>query len=489
MSASPSLLSPEEFAGKVRAKYPGAYDSLSDQELTTKVVSKYPGYGAQVNLASTGAAKPNVQPKEVYDWTGEEKPENPFASMATGMAKDIGDVSLPNIARQTYNRVTGKPNTLSEIPRKAAMMVGPAMAGEIGGMEPGVPGEAPAEAPAIARPAPKPGPRGVSPSSTGGAMADLASEALPKPLRMAYKIGKILTRDKPAPPTPETPPPVIPETNGIPWGSGGEGPLELRGKMIPSHEPTNVLHSQPEAPTPETLQARGLAVGGRTPVDPSAGLGEIPVRTPEPSPGAAAAPKVRGVGEIRKAVGPDLDRTLGEATNAAPPLARGISLKNQLQTAANKTGPLPEGYTRTPDSTVLRGYKYDPAAQRFDAITNGGTHYVHGEISPEQFETVKNAKSLGKAWQDHVLNGPGAVRIEKNFKPSVPGTMETESGQIIPKSKAGMNLGDQLKTAIGKPDSSAPKVRGVKASGARVPAPGENLEELLRQSLEAARNK
>jgi hypothetical protein len=59
----------------------------------------------------------------------------------------------------------------------------------------------------------------------------------------------------------------------------------MRGKMIPQEPITNALHG-PEAPPPEVLQGRGLAVGGRTPPElPTAGLGKIPVHSePIPAP-------------------------------------------------------------------------------------------------------------------------------------------------------------------------------------------------------------
>lgn len=51
----------EEFANKIRSKYPGAYDSLSDDELVDKVIAKYPVYASQVDSsnqpASTSATK------------------------------------------------------------------------------------------------------------------------------------------------------------------------------------------------------------------------------------------------------------------------------------------------------------------------------------------------------------------------------------------------------------------------------------------------
>jgi hypothetical protein len=58
-------------------------------------------------------------------------------------------------------------------------------------------------------------------------------------------------------------PTQIPETNGIPWGSGGQGPLELRGKMIPQAAPQtpNVQAQpvQPAAPISQVPQAQPTA--------------------------------------------------------------------------------------------------------------------------------------------------------------------------------------------------------------------------------------
>lgn len=57
------LLSSKDFAARIRAKYPGAYDHVSDDELTQRVIKKYPSYGGQVQLAPPGL--PDVTPKEL----------------------------------------------------------------------------------------------------------------------------------------------------------------------------------------------------------------------------------------------------------------------------------------------------------------------------------------------------------------------------------------------------------------------------------------
>lgn len=43
-------MTPQEFAAKIRAKYPGAYDSVPDDVLTQKVIEKYPIYASQVKV-------------------------------------------------------------------------------------------------------------------------------------------------------------------------------------------------------------------------------------------------------------------------------------------------------------------------------------------------------------------------------------------------------------------------------------------------------
>jgi polyhydroxyalkanoate synthesis regulator phasin len=49
---------PDTLAQKVRAKYPGAYDDLSDADLESKVTAKYPGVYSDVPRSSAGPALP-----------------------------------------------------------------------------------------------------------------------------------------------------------------------------------------------------------------------------------------------------------------------------------------------------------------------------------------------------------------------------------------------------------------------------------------------
>jgi|SRR5689334_18400984 len=50
-SPAPQPLSVSDFAAKIRAKNPGAYDDLTDQDLTAKVLTKYPQYNDMVSAA------------------------------------------------------------------------------------------------------------------------------------------------------------------------------------------------------------------------------------------------------------------------------------------------------------------------------------------------------------------------------------------------------------------------------------------------------
>src|SRR5258706_15994025 len=45
-------MTPSEFANKIRTKYPGQYDDLSDTDLTSKILSKHPQYNDMVYNAN-----------------------------------------------------------------------------------------------------------------------------------------------------------------------------------------------------------------------------------------------------------------------------------------------------------------------------------------------------------------------------------------------------------------------------------------------------
>ncbi len=104
------------------------------------------------------------------------------------------------------------------------------------------------------------------------------------------------------------------------------------------------------------------------------------------TPTAPAAPPATTPAAVAK----QLNEALG-----GKPLDPNIPLRQQLPAA--KPSALPEGFTPV-KSSVLKGYRYDPATQELEAITNSGSRYRTGEVSPDQFKEFEAADSKGAAW-------------------------------------------------------------------------------------------
>ena len=157
--------------------------------------------------------------------------------------------------------------------------------------------------------------------------------------------------------------------------------------------------------------------------DPSTGRPEfsdvvVAKQTAPPAPAAKPA-------EVQQA----LEKSLG-----GQPLVRGVSLRNQPAAQAVAAGKLPEGFTPV-DSSVLKGYKYDPEAKEFTAITQNGQSYTHGEVTPDQVKAFEDADSQGRAWTQQIRNNNPLVR--KNGNAVKPAEMQNAQGEIIPKAQAG----------------------------------------------------
>jgi len=202
------------------------------------------------------------------------------------------------------------------------------------------------------------------------------------------------------------------------------------------------------AATPEVEQAKGLATGGQPYRDPAAALQNIPTAKPTTTPSTPPAAPVSTAD-----IGAQLNDALG-----GKPLVPGVALKNQPAAMAAK---LPEGFTPVESSSVLKGYKYDPAAKEFTAITNGGQSYTHGEVTPDQVAAFEGADSKGSAWTKEIRDNSPLVR--KNGVPVKP-----------------------IASATAEPGESQPAAQPQpKAAAAAVGAGGEgDLTSLLQQSLD-----
>lgn len=92
------LLSTQDFAAKVRAKYPGSYDSLGDDELTSRIVQKYPEYKSVVNFGLSPETRQMIQ---------ENPPSFP----------DRSDQGVKASLRRSYKGLTGLPRAIFSGPQ------------------------------------------------------------------------------------------------------------------------------------------------------------------------------------------------------------------------------------------------------------------------------------------------------------------------------------------------------------------------------------
>lgn len=111
------MYSPQEFAGIVRSKYPGAYDNVPDTTLVSKFLEKYPAYQSRV---SQHQSIEDLQAKAKSAQAEADKSSNPFViagRTVIGAAKDIiGQVpkfikSAVNVPLNLYQGATGQEMT------------------------------------------------------------------------------------------------------------------------------------------------------------------------------------------------------------------------------------------------------------------------------------------------------------------------------------------------------------------------------------------
>lgn len=181
-----------------------------------------------------------------------------------------------------------------------------------------------------------------------------------------------------------------------------------------------------------------------------------------------------------------IQRLLSDALGNKP-LKPGVALKNQPAAAAKSD--LPEGFTPV-KSSVLKGYKYDPATQEFEGVTNTGQVYRHAEVTPDQFQKFAAADSKGKAWNELRNNATplGKVNngvLQPRIKPSRTIVMDEngrpEFSDVIEAKKAAQPASE---TKPAEAETEAAKTETEEPATEKPGAGEEDLTALMEQSLD-----
>ncbi len=322
-----------------------------------------------------------------------------MADVALQGLKGLAQISAPGIAASLINKTApGLAAKMQQIPYIGPMMQQAAPLNQIPGMATAAMASPLAEGmvtgdlvpdPNAPRPQPAPtSPNAASPN--GSSLLKIMSRHIPvigRGLRAMDTVQDLANLGtQPTAPTPSAPT-QIPATNGIPWGSGGQGPLDLRGQMIPrsavypgapypENPGTFPGAPYPESPSPEVLQGNALARGAQSgqPL-PGAALGRIP------STQTQVAPQ------------PALVQAAPVTPQAAPML--------QFDPVAN--------------SSQLAGHAYDPQTQTATMqFKNGQVHQYYG-VTPDDWAQYRSSSSPGKGFQTYIKRDPatGAGRTSR----------------------------------------------------------------------------
>jgi hypothetical protein len=215
------------------------------------------------NFSAWDQPKASAQPAK-KDYTTPAGAAEEVADMLGGAVKSLAKVSGPNVMYELLRKnfpslglkpVLGMP-TANEVGAQGAAMMIPGAEGEAGE---GV--AVPKAEPAIGTAA-KVGAALEHPAVTpwiGMMKRELMKIPGTDLAKTTYESLRGLaegTPEAPKAPTPTAPPAAIPETNGVPWGSGGQGPLDLRGKMIPQEAAPAAASEPAPQPTPSDIPKR-----------------------------------------------------------------------------------------------------------------------------------------------------------------------------------------------------------------------------------------
>jgi hypothetical protein len=365
----------------------------------------------QVNAAMQSGGKlyqdPNAPPNTLGD----------MADVALQGLKGIAQISAPGIAASLINKTApGLAAKLQQVPYIGPLMQQAAPLKNIPGMATAAMASPLAEGMETGdlapNPNPQPQPQPAPASPNGSSLLKIMSRHIPvigrglRAMDTVQDLQDLVNGPAPSPQPAATPTPTqIPETNGIPWGSGGQGPLGLRGKMIPrsavypgapypenpgtfpgapypENPGTFPGAPYPQSPSPEVLQGNALARGAQSgqPL-PGAALGQIPSTQPEPAP---QTPNVQ-----------------------AQPV-------QPVQPVTPRPAPMLQ-FDPISNSSQLAGHAYDPQTQTATVqFKNGQVHQYYG-VTPDDWANYRAQSSPGKGFQTYIKRDPatGAGRTSR----------------------------------------------------------------------------
>lgn len=290
-------------------------------------------------------------------------------------------------------------------------------------------------------------------------------------LRLANKVGKVASKFGTE---------AAPEIEPVyPGASQPEHPGTFPGAPEPTGAPEQINPSlvSPSRSLPGQIGPEQIYSPRPTPAQPipaRPGLqltGEVAAQA---VPAAAVAPTPAAAATPTSSTAATLEAQLNEALGGKK-LVPGVSLKNQAAAAVK----LPDGFTPV-DSSALKGYKYDPATREFQSITQGGQHYIHGDVSPEEAQTFADADSKGKAWQQIRGSNPLVAKVVNGQRVSM---VKARSVVVDPESGKPefSDVLDAKQNAAQATPTPAPKT---KTAAASTGSSEEDLTSLLQQSLD-----
>jgi hypothetical protein len=279
-------------------------------------------------------------------------------------------------------------------------------------------------------------------------------------------------------PKPVYPGAPLPEHPGVfPGAPLPEHPGVFPGAPLPATPAPEVLNpaltsearTMPGAHSPEVVRPVAAPVKPAAPLPARSGL-QLPGEVAAPAAAAPrntipAAPKVTPAAKLEDQL---TDALGGSKPNVQP----GKPIAQRPAAAAAKPADVPAGFTPVENSSVVKGYKYDPATKEFEAITHTGQRYRAGEVTADQVAKFEATDSKGAAWNELRKNStPLGKFVAGKFEPyTKPGlrsadpNAEAESGPMtkaVPKTLKSLSgdedLTGKLQASLDQAKAKAPR--------------------------------